>query len=244
MNSTIELLKNHTSIRKFNEVPITQEEEELILSCAMQGATAGNMMLYHIIVVRDKKILETLGESCDHQSFIGQAQMGFLFVVDNHKWAKFFETRGVTDHGQPYTGPELPDLILGMQDAMIAAQNAVVAAESMAIGTCYIGDILENAEQHNDLFELPEGTMPATLVVMGRYDVKPKVRSRFGKEYIVTENKYPVVDAGFIDGMFGETEGLREGFAQKFYSRKVEADFYKEMIRSIKVHIGQWLGNN
>ena len=31
-------------------------------------------------------------------------------------------------------------------------QNAVVAAESMGIGSCYIGDILENFEQIQELF--------------------------------------------------------------------------------------------
>lgn len=241
MNATINLLKNHTSIRKFNEQSITQDEEAAILSCAMQGATAGNMMLYHIIVIRDKKLLGALADTCDHQSFIATAQIGLLFLVDNHKWAKFFEARGVEDHGQKYSGPELPEMILGMQDAMIAAQNAVIAAESMAIGTCYIGDIMENAEQHRALFDLPAYTMPATLVVMGKYDFKPKVRARFSKEHIVSQNKYPMVDAEFINDMFKAEEDSKADFAQKFYSRKVEADFYKEMIRSLKIHVGQWL---
>ena len=241
MNTTIELLKNHTSIRKFNEQAITSEEEEAILACAMQGATAGNMMLYHIIVIRDQALLEALGDSCDHQPFIGTAQLGLLFVVDTYKWAKFFESRGVKDQGKPYGGPELPDMVLGMQDAMIAAQNSVVAAESLGIGTCYIGDIIEHIELHKDMFNLPMYTMPATLVVMGKYDYKPKVRPRFAKEFVVTDNTYPQVDKGFIDRMFQKTESKKDDFAQTFYSRKIEADFFKEMIRSIKLYIGQWM---
>ena len=38
--------------------------------------------------------------------------------------------------------------MLAMADACIAAQNSVVAAESLGVGSCYIGDILENVEEH------------------------------------------------------------------------------------------------
>ena len=241
MNSTIDLLKNHASVRKFNKLPITGEEEQLILQCAMQGATAGNMMLYHIIVIREKETLEALAKSCDNQPFIGTAQLGLLFVVDNHKWQKFFEARGVTDQGEAYGGPEIPDMILGMQDTMIAAQNAVIAAESMDIGTCYIGDIMEQAEYHKRLFNLPDFTMAATLVVMGKFDKKPAVRSRFGSTYVVSQEIYPEVNQTFIDDMFGPSEENKPDFAQKFYGRKMAAEFFKEMSRSIKVYLNQWL---
>lgn len=33
--------------------------------------------------------------------------------------------------------------MLAITDTAIAAQNAVVAAESLGIGSCYIGDIME-----------------------------------------------------------------------------------------------------
>ena len=240
MNSTIDLLKSHTSIRKFNDQVISKEVEETILQCAMRGATAGNMMYYHMIVIRDKEVLESLGESCDHQPFIGKAQFALLFLVDNYKWSEYFSARGVTDHGDAYKGPQLPDLILGMQDAMIAAQNSVIAAESLGIGTCYIGDILENAELYKAQFNLPDYTMPATLVVMGHYDGKPKLRKRFASKYVISQEKYPLIDDDFINGMFMEAEHEKKDFAQKFYSRKVEAEFFKEMKRSIKVHIKQW----
>ena len=42
--------------------------------------------------------------------------------------------------------PDVGDLLLAVSDANIAAQNAVTAAEAMGIGSCYIGDIMENAE--------------------------------------------------------------------------------------------------
>ncbi len=43
-----------------------------------------------------------------------------------------------------------------MAEPANAAQNAVVAAESLGIGSCYIGDVIENAEQMREALHLPE----------------------------------------------------------------------------------------
>ena len=50
---------------------------------------------------------------------------------------------------------------------MIAAHTAVTAAESLGLGSCYIGDIMENYEEHKELFGLPDYTFPLSLVVAG-----------------------------------------------------------------------------
>lgn len=240
MNQVTQVIKNHTSIRKFNETPISEAEEKEIIDCALRGASAGNMMQYSIITIKDKDTLGKLADSCDNQPFIGSASLALVFVADNHKWSTFFKERQVTDHGNPYERPRVPDMMLAIQDAMIAAQNSVLAAESMEIGTCYIGDIMEKAEFHRELFGLPDYTMPVTLIVMGHYDKKPKLRPRFDTKYMVSKERYPNVESHFINGMFKEEERKKPDFAQKLYSRKIGADFFKEMIRSIKVYLKQW----
>ena len=55
--------------------------------------------------------------------------------------------------------------MLATDDALIAAQNAVTAAESLGIGSCYIGDILEQYETHRELFCLPKYAVPAAMIV-------------------------------------------------------------------------------
>jgi hypothetical protein len=130
--------------------------------------------------------------------------------------------------------------MLGVEDAMIAAQNAVIAAESLNLGTCYIGDIMENYEYHKELFNLPKYTMPIALVVMGNYDTKPQVRDRFDKSCIVFDESYPTITEEFINHMFSKEEVKDKDFARKFYKRKMDAPFFKEMIRSIKLYIHEW----
>lgn len=240
MNQVIKLLNSHTSIRKFNETIITDEQADEIIESAMRGATAGNMMYYSIIKIRSKEVLSKLSKSCDNQPFIENASLALLFVVDNYKWHKYFIERNINKNFPDYDGPEINDFILGMQDAMIAAQNAVIAAESMGIGTCYIGDIMENYEFHKELLNLPKYTMPAALVVMGNYDIKPQIRNRFEKKFVVFDEKYPEIHETFIDEMFAVRENDDTEFAEKFFKRKINAPFFEEMTRSINLYLKDW----
>mgnify|MGYP002225984529 CR=1 FL=1 len=57
--------------------------------------------------------------------------------------------------------------MLAVTDTAIAAQNAVVAAESFGIGSCYIGDIMENYEKQRRLLNLPDYVFPAVMLVFG-----------------------------------------------------------------------------
>lgn len=240
MNEVIKLLKSHTSIRKFNETKITDEQIQHIIESAMQGATAGNMMAYSIIKIKSKDTLSKLAKSCDNQPFIAYADLALLFVADNYKWHKFYKQRNISETFPAYKGPCISDFMLGIEDGMIAAQNAVIAAESLGIGTCYIGDIMENYEFHKELFNLPKYTMPIALVVMGNYDIKPQTRERFDKSYVVFDESYPAITEDFIDDMFSKNESKDSDFAVKFFKRKMDAPFFKEMNRSIKLYINEW----
>lgn len=240
MNETIEILKSHTSIRNFNDKPITLEEETAILEAALRGASAGNMMYYSIIKIKSKETLKKLAKSCDDQPFIEKADLALLFVVDNYKWHRYFEQREIPKDFPDYAGPHLGNFMLGIQDMMIAAQNAVIAAESLGLGTCYIGDIMEHYEYHKELFNLPDYAMAAALVVIGNYDYKPQLRDRFHPSFIVFDERYPDIEESFIDDMFAKEEEGDEAFAHKFYKRKIDSDFFREMKRSLGLYLEEW----
>ncbi len=236
MNEVTKVLKEHRSIRSFNDVKISDEQINEILACGMRGATAGNMMLYSILKIQDKKKLEWLSEKCDNQKFIANAQFALVFLADANKFYTLFEQRKVLN----YQKPSFADFMLANQDCMIATQNCVVAAESMGIGTCYIGDIMENYEDIKEGLNLPKNVMPITMVVFGNYDKVPPLRERFDKEFVVFDEVYPDIDEEFINKMFAKEEEKKKEFAQAFFDRKINSEFFKEMNRSIGLYIGEW----
>ncbi len=175
MNEIIRLLDARCSTRAYDPTPPTDEEKRAVLHAAMRAPTAGNLMLYSIIEIEDQALKDRLAVTCDDQPFIARAPWVLLFVADFQKWMDLFAACGCDElPGVPRgVTPGLGDLLMACNDALIAAQNAVVAAESLGIGSCYIGDIMELGETHAELLQLPRYTFPAALLCLGR----PKVRA-------------------------------------------------------------------
>lgn len=237
MNQVIQQLLGRKSVRVFTDNPITPEEESLILESAVNAPTAGNQQLYTIIKVTDPALKAQLAESCDHQPFIATAPLVLVFCADCRKWYNAFLKFGC----QPRK-PGVGDLLLAVSDTNIAAQNAVVAAQSLGIGSCYIGDIMENAEQHRNLLSLPEYVFPAAMVVFG-YPTQQQLERpkppRSDMQYIVHENRYRDMDANELEQMLSVKTGNRPfiDWIQAFCKRKYNSDFSEEMTRSVGVFL-------
>ena len=259
MNPTLELIHYRRSTRNYAAIPVTREEKDTILQAAMRAPTAGNMMLYSIIEVDDQGLKDRLAISCDDQPFIAKAPFVLLFVADYQRWMDLFEFSGAPakrskEGAQPRT-PQEGDLLLACCDALIAAQTAVLAAESSGIGSCYIGDILENYETHRDLFHLPQYTLPITLVCFGRpKGVKEESRptQRFDPQFIISKNQYNQLDGPNLVEMMRTNaqerfpdlpldEGVKT-IATNMYTRKFISDFSVEMSRSVRLWIDRWSG--
>ena len=240
MNEIIRQLHSRKSVRVFEDRDIPENIVNEILEAACQAPTAGNQQLYTVIRVTDESLLDRLSESCDHQPFIKEAKLVLVFCADCLKWQKAYEYCGC-DPRKPGAG----DLVLAVTDAAIAAQNAVVAAWSFGIGSCYIGDILENCEEQRDILGIPEYVMPAAMLVFGYPTEQQKKRvkpSRSGLEYVVSENRYPEMDAEYIRGMLEPKTGGKdhEAWVKAFFRRKYDSDFSREMSRSVEKYLEQY----
>lgn len=256
MNQVLETIHNRVSLRKYADRPVSDEDLNRVLEAAIAAPTAGNQCLYTILVIRDPKTKEALSESCDHQPFIAKAPVVLLFAADQQKWFDYFELRGVKDFarrtGLTFEAPQESDLILACEDALIAAQNAVIAAESLGMGSCYIGDILENYEYHRALLGLEDWVFPVCMLCLGYYEVQTprNQQRRFPREFIVFEERYHRLTSEELGRMFEEKEKEfveknrygADNYAQMFYARKTGAAFSKEMARSVRVALKKWDG--
>lgn len=207
MNEVLSQLHARKSVRAFLDRPISPEARRAILEAACAAPTAGNQQLYTILDITDQAVKDTLADTCDHQPFIAQAPLVLLFCADCQKWYDAFAAGGCSPR-RPGPG----DLWLALSDANIAAQNAVTAAWSLGIGSCYIGDILEQVETHRTLLRLPEYVVPAALLVFGyptqQQQEREKPRRR-ALEHIVHENAYRRMEPAELEAMLADNAGAR-----------------------------------
>ena len=173
MNDVLHQLRARKSVRAYLEKPIAPDDKRAILEAACAAPTAGNQQLYTILDITDQQLKDTLAETCDHQPFIAQAPLVLIFCADCQKWYDAFAAGGC----QPRK-PGVGDLLLACSDANIAAQNAVTAAWSLGIGSCYIGDVMEQCETHRRLLHLPDYVFPAAMVVFGYPPPRQKAGER------------------------------------------------------------------
>lgn len=240
MNEVIRQLFARKSVRAYTNRKIGISEKQAILRAAVEAPTAGNQQLYTILDITDQGIKDRLVETCDHQPMIAKADLVLIFCADCKKWYDAYASVGC-DARKPGVG----DLMLAVCDAMIAAQNAVVAAESLGIGSCYIGDIMENCELQQALLQLPDYVFPVGMIIFG-YPTEQQMRrpkpERVPTEYIVHENGYRVLDARQLEAMW--TPGCGEkgyiDWMQAFCSRKYNSDFAREMTRSVEKYLQQY----
>ena len=240
MTPTIQELFDRKSVRAFTDQPISAEDKQLILQAAAQAPTAGNQQMYTILDITDQKLKDQLAESCDHQPFIAAAPLVLIFCADCRRWLKAYEEAGITPRK-----PGVGDLMLAVTDTAIAAQNAVTAAWSLGIGSCYIGDILEQYEMHRSMLNLPEYVLPAVMAIFGyptEQQLDRKKPQRFQLDEVVCENVYQDPDGLKLRQMMAKNIGQLsyDEWITRFHDRKYNSDFAREMSRSVAEYLKQY----
>ena len=237
----ISSLYDRKSVRVFNEKVIEDDVKNTLFECAFQAPTAGCQQLYTILDITDAEVKAKLAVLCDNQPFIKKASMVVVFLADTERWLRLYSLAGETPRK-----PGVGDLMLAVSDANIAAQNMVVAAESLGIGSCYIGDVMEHCEGMRELLSLPNYVFPCAMLVLGYHNnPKHKKPQRFAKEMIVMENNYTAISDERMIELLSERQRANSpnvsfdfnNYVGAFCKRKYESDFSLEMTRSVEQYI-------
>ncbi|MBS5451360.1 MAG: nitroreductase family protein [Coriobacteriia bacterium] len=185
----------------------TDEQRAAVLHAALRAPTAGNMTLYSIIDVVDPAQRERVTKLCYDQRFMMDASLMLVFVCDYERILDLFDYMGLWDEeGAPERrAPGYGEFMLAVQDAMCAAENAVIAAEALGMGSCYIGNVLDHAEEMAEVFGLPPHTVPLSLLVIG-----PKAKLRAQTPHmqtgVVMRDRYCRADVATMEAQIEEMD--------------------------------------
>ena len=116
---------------------------------------------------------------------------------------------------------------------------------SLGIGSCYIGDVLENREQMTELLGLDRFVFPVTLLVFGYPAPGQSERtkpSRPRREYLVQQNRYRPRTEAELRALHSELYPNEDfdAWMAAFCARKYQSAFAREMNRSVKGYVGEY----
>ncbi|WP_165310443.1 oxygen-insensitive NADPH nitroreductase [Vibrio ziniensis] len=181
MNTVIETILNHRSIRAFKDMPITTEQLDSIIKSGIAASSSSLLQVVSIIRVTDKEKRQKLAELSGNQQYVAQTAEFLVFCID---YQRHYEMN-------PNVRPEFMELtLIGAVDSGIMAQNCLLAAESMGLGGVYIGGLRNSPKQVDELLGLPKYSAVLFGMCLGHPDQDPQLKPRLGADVIVHENTY------------------------------------------------------
>lgn len=200
---TMQTLLTHRTIRSYKSDPIPDEVLERILEAGFRASTTGNMQVYSVIVTRDAEKKKELCNIHFNQKMVEQAPVLLTFCADFNRFNKWCRQRDA-DPGYD----NFLSFFTAAIDALLVAQNVAVAAESFGLGICYLGTTTYQADKLIHFFNLPQGVVPVTALVVGHPAEDPPLTDRLPASGLIHYEAYKDYKADAIDEIYREKENL------------------------------------
>ncbi|OPA73713.1 nitroreductase A [Paenibacillus selenitireducens] len=215
MNSTIDTILGHYSIRDFEDRPLTTEQIRVLVQSAQAASTSSYVQAYSIIGVSDPDLRAQLAELTGRQSHVSKTGQFFVFVADLAKHHEIAKSHHVDDDALHST----EKMLVAVIDASLAAQNMAIAAESMGLGICYIGGIRNHLQQVSELLKIPDYAVPLFGLTVGIPTHASKPKQRLPIELVYHENMY---DLKTIDDYKSYDADIKAYYEQRTQGARVE----------------------
>ncbi|MEN6611669.1 MAG: nitroreductase family protein [Methanoregulaceae archaeon] len=144
-------LAERKSVRAYQDVPLSGEEVEYIVTCAGKAPSAGNREAWDVIVVADKETRWALAQAALDQPHVEQAPVLFVVCANYIRSMSKYGERGI---------------LYAVQDATIACTYMMLAAHAQGLASCWTGAFDES--EVKDIFELPQHVRPIAILTVGR----------------------------------------------------------------------------
>lgn len=208
MNSTIQTILNHRSIRKFRSEAISSEQLQTIIQAGLAASSSSMLQVVSIVRVTDLEKRKRLAQYAGNQAYVESAAEFLVFCIDYQRHISI----------NPNVQADFTELtLIGAVDSGIMAQNCLLAAESMGLGGVYIGGLRNNAEKVDALLELPQGSAVLFGMCLGHPDQSPEIKPRLPAHVIVHENQYEPLN---LDDIQHYDQAMQSYYANRTSNQK------------------------
>ena len=165
MNETLKNITQRYSCRDFEDTPLTEGQIKTLVEAALAAPSAMNYQPWHIVVVKDKALIEEL--DAEGMQLLGKEE-------DKSMYERLMARGGTLFYNAPCLVIVLSDCSKwATLDSGILCQNIVLAAESIDLGTCIVGLARvplsgPRGEEFKKRLEFPDGYEFAVGVLAGK----------------------------------------------------------------------------
>ncbi len=185
MNETIDVLKNHRSIRKFTSQAVEQELIETFIQAGQCAATSSFIQGCTVIQITSPTLREKLYQYAAEQPYVKSAPVFLVFCADMQR-----HQRACDMHRSPMLSGFTEQFLTASIDCALFAQNIMIAAESAGLGGCYIGALRNRVAEVDKLLNLPELVYPVFGMCLGYPDQNPEIKPRLPLSVVFKQERY------------------------------------------------------
>ena len=162
-NDLIQLIMTRTSIRAFQDKPVSDETVEVLLKAAMAAPSAKNSQPWSFVVIRDRPLLEKLGDSLPNAKMTATAPVAVVIC-------------GALEKALPGEARDY-----WIQDAAAATENFLLAVHALGLGAVWTGvhPISERIRILKEALRLPDEIEPFCLIPFGYPAVPAAVKDKW-----------------------------------------------------------------
>ena len=150
MNETIKTILSRRSIRKFQNVAVTQEEINAILQAAFAAPSAKNQRGTEFVVIDERHTLDALADSLMYGKMLYQATLCIAVCANTKRDGEEF--------------------VLWEEDASAAMENILLSAQALGLGSVWLG--IMNREDRESavraILRVPEKIRIVGLAAIGK----------------------------------------------------------------------------
>lgn len=185
METVVDLLKNHTSVREYTDEAVSDSDRQAILDALFAASSSCFLQLVTVIRVTDPQLRQALYEASGKQPQVLSAPEFWVFCADYHRNQALCPNADLGWTEQ---------LVTATLDTGICVQNAMVALESLGLGGCFIGGLRNHIADADRVLGLPDNVYPVLGLAFGHPAYKNEVKPRLPQSVTVMENKYKEAD--------------------------------------------------
>ena len=159
-------IETRQSIRKYKDVPVSEDQLDAVLRAAMNAPSARNEQCWRFMIVQNRKVLDDIASLSSYMKMMESAPCCILVLADK-------------------TIVPYPEYMY--YDCSAAIENILIEANHQGLGTCWCA-IAPNEDRiatFCDYFELPEDLVPISAVALGVSDEEKSQIDRYDPDKIL-----------------------------------------------------------